>query len=100
MQRVATDEENEMTDKTPSGIIMYGTAWCPDVVRTRQYLDRHNVGYTYHDIDEEPEAMAALLELRGKDWVVPTLVLADGTVLDDPSIRDLADLLGHPKRKR
>jgi hypothetical protein len=40
-----------------------------------------------------------LLELRGKDWVVPTLILADGTILDDPSIRDLADLLGRPKRK-
>jgi len=79
---------------------MYGTAWCPDVARTRRYLDRHDIDYTYRDIDEEPEAMAALLELRGKDWVVPTLILADGTVLDDPSIRDLANLLGISKRGR
>ena len=69
------------------------------MARTRRYLDRHNVSYTYRDIDEEPEAKAALLELRGKDWVVPTLILADGTILDDPSIRDLADLLGRPTRK-
>jgi len=87
-------------EKTSAEIIMYGTAWCPDVARTRRYLDRHDIDYTYRDIDEESEAMAALLELRGKDWVVPTLILADGTVLDDPSIRDLADLLGRPKRKR
>jgi len=79
---------------------MYGTAWCPDVARTRRYLDRHDIDYTYRDIDEESEAMAALLELRGKDWVVPTLILADGTVLDDPSIRDLANLLGISKRER
>ena len=88
-----------MTDKTSSEIIMYGTGWCPDVARTRRYLDRHDVSYTYRDIDEEPEAKAALLALRGKDWVVPTLILADGTILDDPSIRDLADLLGRPTRK-
>ena len=89
-----------MTDKPPSGIIMYGTAWCPDVARTRRYLDRHNVDYTYRDIDEEPEAKATLLELRGKDWVVPTLVFADGMILEDPPIRDLAKRLGRPKRKR
>lgn len=85
-------------EKTSAEIIMYGTAWCPDVARTRRYLDRHDIDYTYRDIDEEPEAMTALLGLRGKDWVVPTLVLADGTVLDDPSVRDLAALLGRPER--
>ena len=79
---------------------MYGAAWCPDVARTRRYLDRHSVAHTYRDIDEESEAMAALLELRGKDWVVPTLILADGTVLDDPPLRDLARLVGHRKAKR
>jgi mycoredoxin len=89
-----------MTDKTSSEIIMYGAAWCPDVAMAKTYFDRHNVSYTYRDIDEEPEARAALLALRGDDWVVPTLVLPDGTVLDNPSIRDLAKRLGRPKRKR
>lgn len=87
-------------EETSAEIVMYGAAWCPDVARTRRYLDRHNVGYTYRDIDEESEAMAALLELRGKDWVVPTLILADGTVLDDPPIRVLANLLGISERGR
>ena len=87
-------------EETSAEIVIYGAAWCPDVARTRRYLDRHNVGYTYRDIDEESEATAALLELRGKDWVVPTLILADGTVLDDPPIQDLARRLGRPKRRR
>lgn len=80
-------------DKTPSGIIMYGAAWCPDVTRARAAFDRHNVDYVYRDIDEEPEAMAALLELRGKAWVVPTLVLPDGEILDDPPTRALIRLV-------
>jgi len=89
-----------VTDTTSSEIIMYGAAWCPDVAMARAYFDRHDVGYTYRDIDEEPDARAALLALRGEDWVIPTLVLPDGTVLDNPSIRDLAKRLGRPKRKR
>ncbi|MCJ7549734.1 MAG: glutaredoxin family protein [Anaerolineae bacterium] len=85
-------------EKSSPEFVVYGTGWCPDVARTRRYLDKHDVAYTYRDIDEEPEAMATLLELRGKAWVVPTLVFEDGTILDDPSVRDLADLLGSPKR--
>jgi glutaredoxin-related protein len=72
-------------------IILYGAMWCPDVRRTRAYLDRNDVAYDYRDIDKDAGAMDELLELRGKAWVVPTLVLPDGTILDNPTRRDLAD---------
>ena len=75
-------------------IILYGAVWCPDVLMTRAFLDRHHIAYTYRDIDKDEGVMDALLELRGKAWVVPTLVLPDGTILDDPPRRELKKILG------
>ncbi|MBN1246550.1 MAG: NrdH-redoxin [Anaerolineae bacterium] len=82
-----------MTEETGK-IIVYGAAWCPDVLMTRAFLDRHGFAYEYRDIDKDEGAMDALLALRGKEWVVPTLVLPDGTILDNPPRRDLRDILG------
>ncbi len=74
-------------------LVMYGAAWCPDVIWTKLYLKRHRVRFEYRDIDKNPDAMTELLALRGKAWVVPTVVLADGTVLDNPSRQELANRL-------
>ena len=81
-------------EKGPKVVVMYGAAWCPDVAMARRYLDRHQVNYLYLDIDRDPEAKEALLELCGDDWVVPTLILPDGMTLANPSIRELATRLG------
>jgi glutaredoxin len=78
---------------------VYGAMWCPDVTLALRYLDRHGVNYRYCDIDKDPEAKAALFNLSGDDWLIPTLVFPDGTVMANPSIRDVADKLGRPPRK-
>jgi mycoredoxin len=69
---------------------MYGAAWCPDVLMDRVFLNRKGVDYDYRDIDRDEGAMDALLALRGKAWVVPTYVLPDGTILDNPSREELS----------
>ena len=80
--------------ETNDEFTMYGAMWCPDVRRAQVFLDRHDVSYVYRDIDRDEGAMDELLELRGKAWVVPTVVLSDGTILDNPSRRELAKILG------
>lgn len=94
---ISTDEPEPLAS-SDSDMIMYGAAWCPDVAMARRYLARHGVDYVYRDIDRDPNAMDELLALRGKAWVVPTLIMPDGTVLDNPSVRELADRLGRPRR--
>ena len=88
-----------MTEGTKP-LIVYGAVWCPDVFMARRYLDRHGVAYEYRDIDKVPEAKAALLDIAGAGWVVPTIVMPDGEVLHSPSVRELADKLGRPSRKK
>ena len=87
------------TEKETPAIVVYGTSWCPDVMFARRYLDRHGVDYEYLDIDVNKQAMEALLDISGKDWLVPTVILPDGLVLSNPSIKELANKLGRPKLK-
>lgn len=78
-----------MDEQATPTMIVYGAIWCPDVRMTRAFLDRHGIAYDYRDIDRDAGMMDELLALRGKAWVVPTLVLPDGTILDSPSRREL-----------
>ena len=61
---------------------------------TRAHLDRLGVDYDYRDIDRDAGAMDELFALRGKAWVVPTMLLPDGTVLDNPARPQLKKKLG------
>ncbi len=75
-------------------LTVYGTRWCPDVRRTRRFLDEHGVAYAYRDIDLDREARAYCDAVHGGSWIVPTVVFPDGTILFDPSPRELAAKLG------
>jgi glutaredoxin len=85
--------------ETDNALKVYGARWCPDVIMALRYLDRHGVDYRYCDIDKDPEAKAALLRISGDDWLIPTFVFPDDTVMVNPSIRDVADKLGRPPRE-
>jgi mycoredoxin len=87
------------TENNNPVLTMFGTSWCPDVSFARRYLDRHGVAYEYLDIDRNKQAMSDLFQISGQDWVVPTMVFPDGSVLCNPSIKELADRLGRPKAK-
>lgn len=86
--------------ETQEPLIVYGAAWCPDVFMARRYLDRHGVAYDYRDIDKDPEAKAALFDIAGEDWLIPMVVMPDGEILQNPSVRELANKLGRPPRKK
>jgi glutaredoxin len=87
------------SEKKPSAIIVYGTSWCPDVVVARRFLDQRGVEYEYLDIDANKEAMDALFEISGVDWLVPTVVFPDGSVFSNPSKKELAGKLRRQKKK-
>ncbi|MBI4496894.1 MAG: hypothetical protein HY689_03205 [Chloroflexi bacterium] len=71
-------------------IIVYGTAWCGDCRRAKRVLDQRQVPYTWVDIDADRRAEAEVLRLNGGMRSVPTMVFPDGSVLVEPSDRELA----------
>ncbi len=76
-----------------SGPVLIGQADAPDLRRLRNFLTRN--GHPYHVVDmaADPDA-AALLAQCSRRASQPLAVLADGTVLVNPSEDELARRLG------
>ncbi|MHA1740366.1 MAG: FAD-dependent oxidoreductase [Candidatus Heimdallarchaeota archaeon] len=72
----------------------YGTAWCSDCKRSKQFLGEHRIGYDYIDIDQNEAAALVVEKINNGKRKIPTLEFSDGTFLTVPSNAELADKLG------
>jgi glutaredoxin-like protein len=70
-------------------IQVYGTKWCPDCVRVKQVFHRHNITYTWIDIEQDEKACAYVEKVNGGLQSVPTIVFPDGSILVEPSNAEL-----------
>ncbi|RMF34319.1 MAG: FAD-binding protein [Chloroflexi bacterium] len=75
-------------------IVVYGTAWCPDCKRSKQFLGEQRIHYHWVDIEQDLEAMAYVEEINQGKRIVPTIVFPDGSILVEPSNAELAEKLG------
>ena len=71
-------------------IIVYGTRWCWDCRRTRQFLDKRQIQYEWIDIDDDKSAEAYVRKTNGGNRSVPTILFPDGDILVEPSNQALA----------
>jgi thioredoxin reductase (NADPH) len=75
-------------------ITMYGTAWCSDCKRAKQFFGEQRVHYDFVDVDSDADGRAYVESVNdGKD-IIPTIVFEDGSVLVEPSNAELAAKLG------
>ena len=81
-----------MTPEKP--IIVYGTTWCPDCRRSKQFLGEHRIQYAWVDIEQDEAAMAEVIRLNEGKRIVPTILFPDGGMLVEPSNDELAARLG------
>ena len=79
-----------MTDN----IVMYGADWCGDCRRSRAFLERRGVPFTYVDLEERPDEIAEVIKRNDGRRSIPVIVFADGTHLTEPSNDALAAKLG------
>ncbi|MEP0806140.1 MAG: FAD-dependent oxidoreductase [Chloroflexota bacterium] len=91
-----------MTDSrlTPDIITLYGTGWCPDCKRSKQFFGEQRVPYAYVDVDADPEAMAFVEKVNHGMRSIPTIIFPDGSVLVEPSNAQLAEKLGMQTRAK
>ena len=75
-------------------MIVYSTTWCGDCRRAKRFLDAHGIQYKLIDIDGDRDAAREVVRLNGGYRTVPTIVFEDGSVLAEPSDRQLAEKLG------
>ena len=74
-------------------IKVYGTTWCADCDRAKAFMDDHDIKYEWTNIEEEVEFVDLVLRINDGQKRVPTILFADGSVLVEPSNRELAEKL-------
>lgn len=82
-----------MTEQTPK-IIVYGTVWCGDTRRARQFFEQNHIEYQWVDIDQDKTARAYVEEVNNGYRSVPTILFPDGSLLVEPTVSELARKMG------
>ncbi len=75
------------------GIRVIGARWSPDSYEVKDFLSRNQVPYRFMDIETEPEART-IASAGGSSPALPLVVFPDGTRLEHPDQRVLADHAG------
>lgn len=76
------------------GIVVYGTLWCSDCKRAKQFFGDQRVHYDFVDVDADPDGMAVVEEVNGGRQIIPVIRFPDGSTLVEPSNAELAAALG------
>ncbi len=71
-------------------IKMYATTWCGDCRMAKRWFDAHGIAYEYINIEENDKAAEYVLHVNSGMRSVPTIVFPDGSILVEPSPRELA----------
>ncbi len=75
---------------TEKKIKVYATTWCGDCRMAKRWLDSHGIPYEYINIEEDDSAAEFVVKVNGGYQSVPTIVFPDGSILVEPSPRELA----------
>jgi mycoredoxin len=75
-------------------LTMYTTTWCGYCVRLKRGLERAGVEFDEVNIEHDPDAEEFVLSVNGGNATVPTLRLASGQVMTNPTLPDLLAAVG------
>lgn len=67
-------------------LTMYSTVWCGYCRRLKAQLDRAGIAFREVDIEHDATAASFVAGVNGGNQTVPTVLLADGAVLTNPTI--------------
>ncbi len=79
---------------TDNRIVVYGTTWCGDCKRAKQFFGEHLIDYRWIDIEKDDEARHYVERVNGGHRSVPTIVFGDGSILVEPTSAQLAQKMG------
>ena len=79
------------------GIRVVGTRWSRHCYELREFLARNQVPYEWLDVekpDRDAVAKKTIASINSRQATLPVVILADGSMLDDPSPGELAARIG------
>lgn len=71
-------------------IKMYVTTWCGDCRMAKRWFDARGIAYESINIEEDDNAAEYVRSVNRGYRSVPTIVFPDGSILVEPSPRELA----------
>jgi mycoredoxin len=71
-------------------IKMYVTTWCGDCRMAKRWFDARGIAYESINIEEDDKAAEYVRHVNRGYRSVPTIVFPDGSILVEPSPRELA----------
>ncbi len=75
-------------------IVMYGADWCGDCRRSKTFLERRGIPFTYVDLEEHPHEMEEVVKRNDGMRSIPVIVFDDDSHLTEPTDDALAAKLG------
>ncbi len=81
-----------MTDlytKHPSQIVMYTTEFCSDCHRAKAFFETNKIDYLRVGLEGNEEAIKFVMKLNNGFRSVPTIIFPDGSILVEPSSKEL-----------
>jgi mycoredoxin len=88
---------DQRIDMPEEKILVYGVNWCGDCRRARQFLQQNNIIFDFVNIDYDKNGESFVIKTNKGMRSVPTIVFPDGTILIEPSNRQLAKQLNIPQ---
>jgi mycoredoxin len=82
-------DQADLYTTSPSQIVMYSTAWCPDCRRAKFFMKRKNIPFLEVDVNEDKTAEAFVKEQNNGNRSVPTIIFPDGSKMVEPSEQEL-----------
>lgn len=76
------------------GIKVAGAAWSPASHDVKDFLSRNQIPYRWMDVDIDPRAATLVREGTGGRPTLPLVVFPDGSLLIEPTPRQLAEKIG------
>jgi mycoredoxin len=80
-------------------VTVYTTSWCGYCIRLKQQLSRAGIPFREVNIEDDASAAAFVVRVNAGNMTVPTVVLADGTALTNPSLAQLQRAMNSPHRR-
>src|SRR5438309_318248 len=75
-------------------ITMYGSTWCSDCKRAKNFLGEQRIPYTFVDVEQDAEGLRFVEQANDGKHVIPTVKFGDDSLLVEPSNAELAAKLG------
>ena len=78
---------------TPSQIVMYTTPKCSDCLRAKAFFEANHLPFLQIELEGDKQATDFVAMINHGYHTVPTIVFPDGSVLSEPTWKELKEKL-------